>query len=570
MKRALSFVLAIIFIFSLSACEKPRESAKEFSLGGNYYIIRSEDAVDDKSVVAAMNYISDAIESAYGVQPPLSDDWHKKNSPIVPYEYEILVGSTNREDSIEFEKALKINDYGYYIKNENVIVVCGGSPEATLEAAKKFCLDMLAYDGKASGSAPVLSEGASYIHQAKYKYTGVTLNGTPIEDFTIAIPNQSNINVATELVKKLAEYNGHKVPIKKYSELTGDERGVICIGASSREGRADASLGQHTFEISSASDASGITIAINNAHSSTFPACISSFGKKISVRANDTNAVLSIAEDAVISSHTFDGVIPTWEKKSEKAEKICDGVDYLEQLYYDENGLPYRVYALFVDPEAAWLYMGSTGDGYDYSLDGIKKENVVDHMKGAEKNGVYSIAAVNGDFFAISEDYRPRGLTIKEGIVVGENTSRSWVGYTYDGKMVIGTSNDYKDYEGKLRTAVGGRQIVLANGSIATIDLGTDFGDTPHPRTLAGYKKDGTMILAVVDGRQKSVSNGAPLARCALLMQSLGADTAINLDGGGSSCLIIRRGDDKFETMNSPSDGVLRKVYNSILVVPYK
>ena len=154
--------------------------------------------------------------------------------------------------------------------------------------------------------------------------------------------------------------------------------------------------------------------------------------------------------------------------------------------------------------------------------------------------------------------------------MVGDNTARSWVGFTYEGKMVICASNEYKNYEGTLRTAVGGRQILLRDGALADLEVGTDLSDTPHPRTLAGIKKDGTMIFVVIDGRQKSISNGAPLARCALLMQSLGAADAINLDGGGSSCMIIRRGEDKFETMNSPSDGQLRKVYNSILIVPNK
>ena len=573
MKRLASFILAVLILLPASSCGNvadPVTEKKEFDIHSGYYIVRSESMSEDGDIVAAMNLISDAIEGVCGEMPTLSDDWHKKNTEVVPNEYEILVGPTNREASMEYQSALKIDDYGYYIESENVIVVCGATSEGTLAAAKEFCEKALGYADRAWSGDTSLFAGDESTHRAEYKYSEVRLNGKPIEDFTIAIPAESNRDEAMLLAKTLAAYNGHLVPIKKYSNLTGDEASVICIGAAGRDGRADSSLGQHKFEISSRAEASGVTLAINNAHSTVLEACVKSFCRKLTADAAGEKVWLSIAENEVISAYTFDGSIPVWELKSEKSEDFYDGVKYLEQLYYDENGLPYRVYALYVDPAKASLYMGSTNDGYDYSLDGIKKMNVVEHMKAAMANGVNTIAGVNGDFFAISEDYRPRGLTIKEGQVVGDNTSRSWVGFTYEGEMVICAANEYSKYEGKLRTAVGGRQILLKDGVIATIEVGTDFSDTPHPRTLAGIMEDGTMIFVVVDGRQKSISNGAPLARCALLMQSLGAHDAINLDGGGSSCMILRRGNDKFETMNSPSDGALRKVYNSILIVPYK
>lgn len=60
-----------------------------------------------------------------------------------------------------------------------------------------------------------------------------------------------------------------------------------------------------------------------------------------------------------------------------------------------------------------------------------------------------------------------------------------------------------------------------------------------HPRTLAGITDDGTLLLVTVDGRDPGVSIGATLGESAELMRSLGARDAINLDGGGSTTMVV-------------------------------
>jgi exopolysaccharide biosynthesis protein len=71
----------------------------------------------------------------------------------------------------------------------------------------------------------------------------------------------------------------------------------------------------------------------------------------------------------------------------------------------------------------------------------------------------------------------------------------------------------------------------------------------------------------VIDGRQANHSNGATLARTALWMRSLGAVSALNLDGGGSSNLIVRdTATNTYTVCNSPSGGELRKIHTSLLV----
>ena len=85
-----------------------------------------------------------------------------------------------------------------------------------------------------------------------------------------------------------------------------------------------------------------------------------------------------------------------------------------------------------------------------------------------------------------------------------------------------------------------------------------------NPRTLAGVRADGTLLLVTVDGRRPGWSAGMTLRESALLMRSLGARDALNLDGGGSTTMVVRG-----EVVNRPSDRVgERPVSDALLVLP--
>jgi hypothetical protein len=76
-----------------------------------------------------------------------------------------------------------------------------------------------------------------------------------------------------------------------------------------------------------------------------------------------------------------------------------------------------------------------------------------------------------------------------------------------------------------------------------------------HPRTAIGYSKNGKFLyIVVVDGRQPFYSQGMTLAELADLMIDLGAHDAMNMDGGGSSTLVIRGADGQPRILNSPID----------------
>ena len=91
------------------------------------------------------------------------------------------------------------------------------------------------------------------------------------------------------------------------------------------------------------------------------------------------------------------------------------------------------------------------------------------------------------------------------------------------------------------------------------------FATDRHPRTAIASLADGRALLLVVDGRQPSLSIGMSLHELALLMIELGAQDAINLDGGGSTTMVVNG-----TVVNRPSDPTgERPVSDAILVTPH-
>ncbi|MBC8181611.1 phosphodiester glycosidase family protein [candidate division KSB1 bacterium] len=82
-----------------------------------------------------------------------------------------------------------------------------------------------------------------------------------------------------------------------------------------------------------------------------------------------------------------------------------------------------------------------------------------------------------------------------------------------------------------------------------------------HPRTAAGYTKDGKLILMVVDGRQDK-SRGVNLQELALLLLDLGCVEALNLDGGGSSTLVVNN-----QLINLPAGKNIQREVMSVIAV---
>ncbi|MCX6359133.1 MAG: phosphodiester glycosidase family protein [Armatimonadetes bacterium] len=101
-----------------------------------------------------------------------------------------------------------------------------------------------------------------------------------------------------------------------------------------------------------------------------------------------------------------------------------------------------------------------------------------------------------------------------------------------------------------IRNAVAGFGLVLKAG----VNVGA--GGVRHPRTAAGISPDGrTLYLLALDGRQTGYSLGATTQEVGQWLALLGASEGINLDGGGTTAMVIQGADGKPHLLNRPIHG---------------
>jgi len=169
--------------------------------------------------------------------------------------------------------------------------------------------------------------------------------------------------------------------------------------------------------------------------------------------------------------------------------------------------------------------------------------------------------AINGDGFSpwwsrgpadfyphTGDPVRPRGDTASRGKVYW-STSDPFPTLYINSRNRLSFDPPAKPYN-----AVSGEALLVSGGNVIP-DL--NAGEL-HPRTAIGYSPNGRYLyLVVVDGRQPCYSEGITLAELAELMRTLGAQYAMNLDGGGSSTLVVEGQDGKSRVLNSPIDNYL-------------
>jgi Phosphodiester glycosidase len=116
-------------------------------------------------------------------------------------------------------------------------------------------------------------------------------------------------------------------------------------------------------------------------------------------------------------------------------------------------------------------------------------------------------------------------------------------------------------------TVTGSHRIVTAGANVAP-PPGSDNLTLVHPRTAVGVTANNKLLLMTVDGRQPGFSEGVNLQELANLMLSHGAKDAINLDGGGSTQMVMNYYGDALaaQVLNTPSDGSERSVGTNLAV----
>ena len=108
-------------------------------------------------------------------------------------------------------------------------------------------------------------------------------------------------------------------------------------------------------------------------------------------------------------------------------------------------------------------------------------------------------------------------------------------------KLEAMNNKHWKRWE--METAVGGGPVLVHDGKIMVTNeeegLFIKGEKDIHPRSAMGYTRDGRIIVLAVQGRTPGVASGVTLAEEAKVLFDLGCYEALNLDGGGSSCMLV-------------------------------
>jgi len=190
---------------------------------------------------------------------------------------------------------------------------------------------------------------------------------------------------------------------------------------------------------------------------------------------------------------------------------------------------------------------------------GARGRETVSSMVSRSTAGVLS--AVNADFFT------PEGGTVGTEVVRGRVTAvhrrpvfawraggQPWIGSAElrGDSLIFGWPLHRRDGDGAT-LAVGGFPDLLDQGRrVGDLQVAerASFASNRHPRTAVGYDDVRNRLwFVVVDGRQTPYSAGMTLPELVTLFEALGVSEALNLDGGGSSVMVVLG-----EAQNRPSD----------------
>jgi hypothetical protein len=94
-----------------------------------------------------------------------------------------------------------------------------------------------------------------------------------------------------------------------------------------------------------------------------------------------------------------------------------------------------------------------------------------------------------------------------------------------------------------METAIGGGPVLVKDGAVMVTNkeeqMFVNGENDKHPRTAMGYTSDRRLIILVIQGRFPGIAEGATLEEEAKILVDLGCVEALNLDGGGSSCMLV-------------------------------
>lgn len=243
----------------------------------------------------------------------------------------------------------------------------------------------------------------------------------------------------------------------------------------------------------------------------------------------------ALPQDIPAAALDFLDAEPGW------TEVVAPGVQY---RFAEAPGGPWRVHLLSMD--AARCELGFTV----LPRPAVGGRAKVTELADPATAGV--LAAINGDFF--TEEGRPLGIEVSRGEVRARSPraafawhpgSGPWFGIPSaqaDSLLFLGWTLPFGRADGSTEAIAGFPALLMEGEPVGDLEVSArpSFAAERHPRTAIAYDRPGqTAWLVVVEGRLGE-SAGMSLPELTELLLALGATEALNLDGGGSSAMVIQ------------------------------
>ncbi|MGH2436024.1 MAG: phosphodiester glycosidase family protein, partial [bacterium] len=180
-------------------------------------------------------------------------------------------------------------------------------------------------------------------------------------------------------------------------------------------------------------------------------------------------------------------------------------------------------------------------------------------------------AIVSGGIVATIRDLRGNSQIPRDGVVLsGHGRARQWILQNLPPGAPVAVTTNITPASGDsrwttVRSMIGGGPRLLAAGQfVGGEGFTAAFINRRHPRSAIGVLADGRVVLITIDGRQPYHSVGMTLLEFAMELRRIGVVDAMNLDGGGSTTLVVGG-----QVVNLPADETgERPVGDALMVVP--
>lgn len=247
---------------------------------------------------------------------------------------------------------------------------------------------------------------------------------------------------------------------------------------------------------------------------------------------------------------------------------LTGGVQETDLTITLTNGMKENIFIVSADLDRDSIFMRVAVPSMEKPAGEWPRRTLTTMAYNLDLKGGLVIAMINADFWN-TKTFVPRGPVHSNGYVIsstfepsGNKQGISFVSCSSDNKMNIDYSSSYSADATLFPNVTGSGLMLTWDGK--QVDNSSWPADDRHPRTAIGYTKDGFVYFFCVDGRDEGVSEGMTYDEMGCIFESLGCDRAVNLDGGGSTQILVRNPDtDKFQIRNKPSDGSERAVINA-------